>query len=313
MAYTKKVWKDAPDTSTPINAANLNHMEDGIAEADANATAALDGLDDKQNSTDYTLLTVAKTIVGAINELLDKVLTHQQAITGLEGSLNSTTQSLQQQINTKTNTKVKGNAETSYRTGNVNLTPANIGAFNKAGDAITGGWLDMYTNGVQRTSFYCNTGDGTTNLFARTGDIYMFTNGNGLGVKKTNNSWNNIYGIIQNVSSELVKENIIEVTDEEGLKVLDLNPIHYDYAEWYSDQKDQLGLIAEEVLKVFPEVVNIPEGYDENAIDKEKGTNNKVLSINYTGLIPPLIKLCQIQQEQIDALTKRVEELESKL
>ena len=46
MAYTKKVWKDAPDTSTPINAANLNHMEDGIATADVNAQNALDRLDD---------------------------------------------------------------------------------------------------------------------------------------------------------------------------------------------------------------------------------------------------------------------------
>jgi hypothetical protein len=46
MAYVKKVWKDAPDTSTPINAANLNHMEDGIAEADVNAQNALDRLDD---------------------------------------------------------------------------------------------------------------------------------------------------------------------------------------------------------------------------------------------------------------------------
>lgn len=33
---------------------------------------------------------------------------------------------------------VKGNAETDYRTGNVNLTPANIGAVNKAGDTMTG-------------------------------------------------------------------------------------------------------------------------------------------------------------------------------
>jgi hypothetical protein len=31
--YIKKVWKDAPSTDTPINAVNLNHMEDGIADA----------------------------------------------------------------------------------------------------------------------------------------------------------------------------------------------------------------------------------------------------------------------------------------
>ena len=35
-------------------------------------------------------------------------------------------------------TGVKGNAEGSYRNGNVNLTPANIGAVNKAGDTMSG-------------------------------------------------------------------------------------------------------------------------------------------------------------------------------
>lgn len=38
MAYTydKQLWKDYPDTSTPITADRLNHMEDGIAEAAKN-------------------------------------------------------------------------------------------------------------------------------------------------------------------------------------------------------------------------------------------------------------------------------------
>ena len=35
-------------------------------------------------------------------------------------------------------TGVKGNAETTYRTGNVNLTAANIGAVNKSGDTVSG-------------------------------------------------------------------------------------------------------------------------------------------------------------------------------
>ena len=33
MSYTKKTWKNYPDTTTPITADNLNHMEDGIADA----------------------------------------------------------------------------------------------------------------------------------------------------------------------------------------------------------------------------------------------------------------------------------------
>lgn len=31
MAYTKQAWVNAPDTSTPIFAAQLQHIEDGIA------------------------------------------------------------------------------------------------------------------------------------------------------------------------------------------------------------------------------------------------------------------------------------------
>ena len=41
------------------------------------------------------------------------------------------------QVNTLTG--VKGNAESSYRTGNVNLTPAHLGSVAKSGDTMTGG------------------------------------------------------------------------------------------------------------------------------------------------------------------------------
>lgn len=41
-------------------------------------------------------------------------------------------------VGTSSVTGVKGNDETNYRTGNVNLTPENIGAVNKSGDTMTG-------------------------------------------------------------------------------------------------------------------------------------------------------------------------------
>jgi len=54
-------------------------------------------------------------------------------------------------------TGVKGNAESSYRTGNVNLTPANIGAVAKSGDAMTGGIAldtgDDYTTAPSSNDF----------------------------------------------------------------------------------------------------------------------------------------------------------------
>lgn len=34
MAYVKTVWKDSPDTTTPLNAANLNKIEKGIGDLD---------------------------------------------------------------------------------------------------------------------------------------------------------------------------------------------------------------------------------------------------------------------------------------
>lgn len=35
MAYTKTNWENAPSTATPINAARLNNLEDGVADAHA--------------------------------------------------------------------------------------------------------------------------------------------------------------------------------------------------------------------------------------------------------------------------------------
>lgn len=67
MAYTKKVWKDAPDTSTPINATNLNHMEDGIAEADVNAQNALDRLDDVDDEITQINSDLSKTPIDVTN------------------------------------------------------------------------------------------------------------------------------------------------------------------------------------------------------------------------------------------------------
>lgn len=33
MAYTKQTWNDLPNTTTPINATRLNHIEDGVYDA----------------------------------------------------------------------------------------------------------------------------------------------------------------------------------------------------------------------------------------------------------------------------------------
>ena len=63
-----------------------------------------------------------------------------------------------------------------------------------------------------------------------------------------------------------------------------------------SDKKEhKIGLLAQEILKVFPELVK--EGNDKN------GT----MSVNYQGLIPVLINAIKEQQNQIDELMIKIE------
>lgn len=43
MAYTKQTWANLPSKTTPINATRLNHMEDGIYDANQPATTSTQG------------------------------------------------------------------------------------------------------------------------------------------------------------------------------------------------------------------------------------------------------------------------------
>ena len=58
MAYTPKVWKDFPDETTPIQASDLNHIEQGIGDLNT-SIGDLNTLNTTNKSS----------IVGAINEV----------------------------------------------------------------------------------------------------------------------------------------------------------------------------------------------------------------------------------------------------
>lgn len=105
-----------------------------------------------------------------------------------------------------------------------------------------------------------------------------------------------------NPSSKLVKENVVDMSEEEAKKILQLKPVDFDYIEAYGGEKNQHGLIAEDTLGIIPSCVTVPEGYSEKEFDAEKGIRNKVLAIDYSKLVPYLIKMVQIQQEEIEKL-----------
>ena len=115
-------------------------------------------------------------------------------------------------------------------------------------------------------------------------------------------------------SSKLIKENVKNITEEYAKNILKLRPVSFDYIEAIGGQKGQCGMIAEEVLPIFPECVNVPDGYtEEKAIEEiENGNNMMCLSIDYAKFTPYLIKLVQMQQKEIEDLKSMVQNLIAK-
>ena len=96
-------------------------------------------------------------------------------------------------------------------------------------------------------------------------------------------------------SSRKVKKNIEDMTSEEARKLLELEPVSFDYKE-EAQGTDRRGFIAEDVAKVLPNVVT-PE------------TENAPASLDYIQLVPYLVKMVQEQQKDIEELKKKIEKL----
>ena len=107
-------------------------------------------------------------------------------------------------------------------------------------------------------------------------------------------------------SSRLIKENVKALSDDEAKKILDVEAVAFDYKESFGGQRDQYGVIAEDVEKIIPFVVSTPEDYDESAFDESKGVAQPLKSVDYAKFVPYLIRMIQIQQAEIDELKKRL-------
>lgn len=109
---------------------------------------------------------------------------------------------------------------------------------------------------------------------------------------------------LNNYSSRVIKTNIVPESEESARRILDLDVVKFDYKPGVcpdSSRFDRRGLIAEDTLNIMPEIVYIPDEYKKNGYT---GDNTKVPSIDYTKLIPDLVKMVQIQQKQLDRVPK---------
>ncbi|MBO7696753.1 MAG: tail fiber domain-containing protein [Methanobrevibacter sp.] len=107
-------------------------------------------------------------------------------------------------------------------------------------------------------------------------------------------------GSISQGSSYKIKENIEDMTLDEAEKILSLKPVKFDYIE---GSKNQMGFIAEDVGEIIPNLYFEEKG-DEN--DHKMFTP---ASLNYIGMIPYLVKICQNQQKKIEDLEAAIKAL----
>lgn len=101
-----------------------------------------------------------------------------------------------------------------------------------------------------------------------------------------------------NTSDSRLKTNVASM--EAGLaEIMKLRPVSYDWTDGSNEQK-KLGLIAQEVQQVLPQVVHV--GNDKN----------KTLGISYSDVVPVLISGIQEQQSMIDTMTLAGQDTKSK-
>lgn len=171
-----------------------------------------------------------------------------------------------------------------------------------------GGNFTYYTNsGIHQ---FCNIDGSQVARIQSNGTFGAATGGTAIvgSAIYCQTTWNGgaytaVYGAsFTNPSSRLVKENIADMTDDEAMKILQLTPVDFDYIEAYGGEKNQHGLIAEDTIDIIPSCVTVPDGYSEDAFDIDNGIRNEVLAIDYSKLVPYLVKMIQIQQKQIDKL-----------
>lgn len=102
-------------------------------------------------------------------------------------------------------------------------------------------------------------------------------------------------GTVLQSSDERLKENVVTVENPSDL----INQIEGVYFNWNKGPKDrQVGVIAQQVKKILPEVVSEDE--------------NGYLNVAYTGIVPVLVEAVKEQNKIIAELEKRISILEKK-
>lgn len=123
-------------------------------------------------------------------------------------------------------------------------------------------------------------------------------NDNAFKLGDTNARWTTVHAVNGTIQTSDGRQKTNVVNLSYGLNdVLKLRPVTFNWKAG-PDSKTHIGLIAQEVEKVIPEVVS----HGDNPSDP--------LGMSYTDFVPVLIKAIQTQQETIDKQSERIAKLE---
>ena len=143
------------------------------------------------------------------------------------------------------------------------------------------------------TSAFLYCADGTEGKFVvwSNGDVDSRTNSYG--------GWSDIK----------LKENITDATP----KLQDLLKVKIKNYNFIGDDKKQIGVVAQELEEIFPNLVSESADFETDKETGEKinlGTTTK--SVKYSVFVPMLIKAIQEQQAQIEELKAEIDQLKNK-
>ncbi|WP_326982898.1 tail fiber domain-containing protein [Chryseobacterium sp. MYb264] len=122
---------------------------------------------------------------------------------------------------------------------------------------------------------------------------------NTINLGRATNIFANVYAqSFQTISDLRFKKNI-KALDYGLREIMKMRPVSYNLKKG-NDNHMHIGVIAQEIEKIIPEVVTMDEGTEGYK------------AVDYVMLIPVLVKGMQEMQREIDILTRTVEELKAK-
>jgi hypothetical protein len=182
---------------------------------------------------------------------------------------------------------------------NVSITAALIVTNTNATPAGQDIYFTASPNNTSQAFFYCQ--DGTEGKFVvwSNGDVDSRTNSYG--------GWSDVK----------LKENIVDATP----KLDDLLKVKVKNYNFIGDDKKQIGVVAQELEEIFPNLINESPDFENQEVTDEEGnvTTERVdlgtttKSVKYSVFVPMLIKAMQELKEIVDNQQQQINDLKAQL